>query len=262
MPRFVVASRILRQLLQHRLVFDHGRRTVSRLPKRIAQRVPRLPHLRRGRRVPPRHTLTGLSHTMLRRIVKRAAHDQQQHKARRPCQRYSAGGRRRTFDRLRDRRGHDHRHSGTRHVHAMLGHPLAERDDAGRRSDAGEPPDRAEQVERRRPSRGIRRGEQRHETQRRENPQRIREGRDGVGLVHDRLTSRHDHHHEVAPDHDRLRQHVQDRRFRERGVNPRQRPNPVDEQAQRDHSDRDEHPHAVAFAWARDHPAAAASRGR
>ena len=125
----------------------------------------------------------------------------------------------------------------------MFGHPLAERDDAGRRSDAGEPPDRAEQVERRRASRRICRGEQRHETQRREDPQRIREGRDRVGLVHDRLTSRHDHHQEVAPDHDRLRQHIQDWRFRERGVNPRQQPDPIDEQAQRDHSDRDEHPH-------------------
>ena len=179
---------------------------------------------------------------MFRRIVSAPQHGQHQHKARRPGQRYTAGGRRRAFDRLRDRCRHDHRHSGTRHVHAVLGHPLAERDDAGRRSDAGEPPDRAEQVERRRPSRGICRGEQRHEAQRREDPQRIREGRDRVGLVHDRLTSRQDHHQEVAPDHDRLRQHIQDWRFRERGVNPRQQPNPVDEQAQGDHSDRDEDP--------------------
>ena len=155
MPRFVVASRILRLLLAAPPRYSIRAAGQSPASRSASPSAYRASHISGAAPRASRHTLTGLSHTMLRRIVSVPHTTSKQRKARRPCQRHSAGGRRRTFDQLRDRRGHDHRHSGTRHVHAMFGHSLSERDDAGRRSDAGEPPDRAEQVERRRPSRGI-----------------------------------------------------------------------------------------------------------
>ena len=117
----------------------------------------------------------------------------------------------------------DHRDAGARDVDAVLGHRLAQRDDARRRRDAGEPPQRA----RAHSSGNARRSDERRRRRAPPSPAAASSPSGSASVVTVWALCMidwplgHEHQSEVAPDDDRLRQQVEQRRRGDGGVESR-----------------------------------------
>jgi hypothetical protein len=122
-----------------------------------------------------------------------------------------------------------HEHPGIRQIHSMFCHAFAKRDKARRWREHGEKPHDPERNKRMRSAEKPSGRTESRETSQGNPPCHVEHGGRAMDTVHDRLSRRPGQQADISPDHDRLREQVEQRRGRPREAAHHQQP--VDREA-------------------------------